>query len=268
MLNTVIFNPCLKSLDPLELVVLKGKEPGQRYLIPSGEHRYGRDTDNDIVMDHPTVSRKHGRISYLKNREVLFYDHDSKNGISQDGQVATEILLKVSQSIHIGNTCLKLVKVRKKRMLQVISICGMALFIGAFSLVTYMAASISPQKIPPKTVAKIVKPQTKFPTQTIVQQKVNVLNSQAIRAFASKHYKKAFMLWSQILRQQSDNPSAQEGLKKLEQVSKKLFEEALMIQAMNPHKTQELLQVVMDITTPTSAIHKQGKKLFYSTKDS
>ena len=45
------------------LIIHRGANRGERFLINSPETTIGRSSDNDVVLDDVTVSRKHAHIS-------------------------------------------------------------------------------------------------------------------------------------------------------------------------------------------------------------
>jgi DNA-binding winged helix-turn-helix (wHTH) protein len=60
---------------------------GGSAMLASGEHIIGREADATIVLDSPSVSRRHARICVANDR-VTFEDLGSKNGSSVGGRAA------------------------------------------------------------------------------------------------------------------------------------------------------------------------------------
>lgn len=61
------------------LVVLSGARVGSAYPLTKPEMIVGRDSSADIALAHPTVSRRHARVTVQADR-VLVEDLDSNNG--------------------------------------------------------------------------------------------------------------------------------------------------------------------------------------------
>ncbi len=58
---------------------LKKVEDGGSFLISTDEFHIGRDVESDLVLKHESVSRKHAKVVWRKNRHFL-YDTESSNG--------------------------------------------------------------------------------------------------------------------------------------------------------------------------------------------
>ena len=58
------------------------------FALQNGENLIGRDPDVHVVLDHPSVSRRHARVSVTPAR-VLLEDLNSRNGTFVDGRVIT-----------------------------------------------------------------------------------------------------------------------------------------------------------------------------------
>jgi DNA-binding winged helix-turn-helix (wHTH) protein len=58
------------------------------FALQTGESLIGRDPDVHVFLDHPSVSRRHARISITANRVVL-EDLNSRNGTCVDGRGIT-----------------------------------------------------------------------------------------------------------------------------------------------------------------------------------
>jgi S-DNA-T family DNA segregation ATPase FtsK/SpoIIIE len=67
------------------LKIVKGPVPGQTFAIERSQVVVGRDPTCDIVIDAPSVSRRHAQLTYQTG---WFYVQDlgSANGIVVDGK--------------------------------------------------------------------------------------------------------------------------------------------------------------------------------------
>jgi hypothetical protein len=61
----------------------------------------GRSRENDLVLDHPEVSRRHARIELADSRWVIF-DLGSTNGTWQNGAAVAEAVLAPGDQIAFG----------------------------------------------------------------------------------------------------------------------------------------------------------------------
>lgn len=60
----------------------------QAFALQNGDNLIGRDPDVHVFLDHPSVSRRHARLSLTAGRVVL-EDLNSRNGTSVDGRGIT-----------------------------------------------------------------------------------------------------------------------------------------------------------------------------------
>jgi len=72
-----------------ELLLVRGPESGRTYPLDEPVLTLGRDPRNDVVVDHPQVSRRHARIIRQSNAWVI-EDMDSTNGTFVNGTRVTE----------------------------------------------------------------------------------------------------------------------------------------------------------------------------------
>lgn len=63
----------------------------------------GRDSDNDIVLASPQVSRHHASIVHREGGEYMLFDHESTNGVWQDNRRVSSLRLQHGMSFRIGN---------------------------------------------------------------------------------------------------------------------------------------------------------------------
>ncbi len=70
--------------DSSRLVMTQGPEPGKTFTLDQEVLTVGRDPNNDIVINHPQVSRKHARVT-RRGDVVIIEDVGSTNGTFVNG---------------------------------------------------------------------------------------------------------------------------------------------------------------------------------------
>ena len=71
-----------------------------------GELSVGRTEGNDLVLNHPSVSRKHARIE-PRNDKIWIIDLKSTNGVKVNGNLVTESQINAGDKILIGSVQLE-----------------------------------------------------------------------------------------------------------------------------------------------------------------
>jgi len=74
--------------DP-KLVLIRGPQTGRTFPLDKHSLTLGRDPRNDVVIDHPQVSRRHACIARQSNAWVI-EDLESTNGTFVNGTLLTE----------------------------------------------------------------------------------------------------------------------------------------------------------------------------------
>ena len=72
--------------DPIRLVAEGGPFDGHIYDVPHGELGVGRAVDNEIVLDDPSLSRKHARVRRAGGGRIELEDLGSSNGTFVNGR--------------------------------------------------------------------------------------------------------------------------------------------------------------------------------------
>ena len=95
--------PVTPSLHPVRYVLADGARriPLDRPIIA-----LGRSLDNDVILDHPSVSRHHAQLRWRDDRYVL-YDLDSTGGTTVNGQPVRECPLQPGDVIALGGVSLR-----------------------------------------------------------------------------------------------------------------------------------------------------------------
>jgi diguanylate cyclase (GGDEF)-like protein len=92
------------------LVVIYTKEPtllGKRFVLEESPTRVGRGTDNHIVLDADSVSRRHVRFE-ARGKAWIVSDEGSTNGTyCNDEQVLREVVLRNGDRVKVGSTIFK-----------------------------------------------------------------------------------------------------------------------------------------------------------------
>ncbi len=83
------------------LVVLKGPNIGEVFLINKDDFNIGREPNSDIFLEDITVSRKHAKIEKINNLFKIT-DQGSLNGIYINGKLLDEKILENGDRIQIG----------------------------------------------------------------------------------------------------------------------------------------------------------------------
>ncbi|HAZ62745.1 MAG TPA: hypothetical protein DCZ72_03935 [Armatimonadetes bacterium] len=83
------------------LVVRRGPGAGNRWLV-RGTWTIGRTADNDLQLDHPTVSAHHARVS-VQDGELVVEDLGSANGTIVNGARLTQpTVVQQGARIQVG----------------------------------------------------------------------------------------------------------------------------------------------------------------------
>jgi adenylate cyclase len=72
-----------------------------------GDTSIGRTEGNDLILNHPSVSRKHARLE-ARNNKWWIVDLKSTNGVKVNGNLVSEAEVTPGDSIHIGSVQLEL----------------------------------------------------------------------------------------------------------------------------------------------------------------
>ena len=83
------------------LVVVKGPNIGEKFLMEKSGFQIGRAPESDIFLDDITVSRKHAMIEETGTNHRLL-DTGSLNGSYINGEIVEKAILKNGDRIRIG----------------------------------------------------------------------------------------------------------------------------------------------------------------------
>jgi pSer/pThr/pTyr-binding forkhead associated (FHA) protein len=91
------------------LVVVSAELKGQEFACIRTEMRIGRTDDNDIVIDHRSLSRTHAKIVREDNGEWRIMDMQSANGLTVNGESYAQASLNPGDVIELGHVKLRFV---------------------------------------------------------------------------------------------------------------------------------------------------------------
>lgn len=83
------------------LVVLNTPMAGRELELTKSSMVAGRTSDNDIAIDHSSISRRHAKFA-LRDGQVRVKDMDSKNGLKVNGEFWDEATLRDGDTIELG----------------------------------------------------------------------------------------------------------------------------------------------------------------------
>ena len=99
--------------DPLFILSLLNNElMSSSWQLSNKEYKIGRSSENNIILDDITVSRKHALIS-VSRENVRMIDNNSTNGIYINNVIKSNSELKSGDKIQIGKYLLLLTEVVK-----------------------------------------------------------------------------------------------------------------------------------------------------------
>lgn len=99
--TTVNFNLTDIPAGSAALIVVKGPQVGDAFVLSSDSNTIGRGEEADLILDDVTVSHKHAIIN-KQNDGWLIKDLDSLNGTYVNRNRVTEIALTGGEELQIG----------------------------------------------------------------------------------------------------------------------------------------------------------------------
>tara|TARA_B100001287_G_scaffold92523_1_gene77553 strand:+ start:344 stop:691 length:348 start_codon:yes stop_codon:yes gene_type:complete len=99
--------------EPLFLLSLLNNElMSSSWKLINKEYNIGRSSENSIILDDITVSRKHALL-LISKENIKIVDNNSTNGIYVNNEITSDSILKSGDKIQIGKYLLLLTKVMK-----------------------------------------------------------------------------------------------------------------------------------------------------------
>ncbi|MBN1207567.1 MAG: FHA domain-containing protein [Myxococcaceae bacterium] len=99
----------LEAEEAPRLVVVSSEFKGQEYACIRTEMRIGRTEDNDIVIDHRSLSRTHAKIVREDNGEWRIIDMQSANGMTVNGESYAQASLNHGDMVELGHVKLRFI---------------------------------------------------------------------------------------------------------------------------------------------------------------
>jgi len=84
------------------LVGISGKYRGEELVLDRSPIRLGRSDENDLQIEHPSISRRHLRL-HLENGMWKVMDAESRNGVRVNGETYAQIGLRHGDTLEIGH---------------------------------------------------------------------------------------------------------------------------------------------------------------------
>ncbi len=106
-----------------------------------------------------------------------------------------------------------------------------------------------------------------FPNLTQIPQ-IPQIHQQALEAFTSEKYGKAYKLWSRVTNSHPGHKEASLGLIQLEKTANRLYEQAVMLSLAHQAEARLLLKQILTFTHPSKSIHQNTKTLLRKWGDS
>ena len=99
--------------EPLFLLSLLNNElMSSSWKLMNKEYNIGRSSENSIILDDITVSRKHALL-LISKENIKIVDNNSTNGIYVNNEIISDSILKSGDKIQIGKYLLLLTEVMK-----------------------------------------------------------------------------------------------------------------------------------------------------------
>ena len=101
------------SEEPMYILSLLNNElMSSSWKLVNKDYSIGRSSENNIILDDITVSRKHALLS-VSNENIKIQDNNSTNGIYVNNEIKNDCIIKSGDEIQIGKYLLLLTEVVK-----------------------------------------------------------------------------------------------------------------------------------------------------------
>ncbi|HVG60469.1 MAG TPA: FHA domain-containing protein [Hyalangium sp.] len=153
----------LEAEEAPRLVVTSSELKGQEYACIRTEMKIGRTDDNDIVIDHRSLSRTHAKIVREDNGEWRILDMQSANGLTVNGETYAQSALNSGDIIELGHVKLRFIAAGeppgalssggRQKLMMVLALVVLVLVGGAAAFFVFKPGPGTPGPVdqPPQT---------------------------------------------------------------------------------------------------------------------
>lgn len=99
----------IEPADAPRLVVMNTDFAGKDFACTRSEMRIGRTDDNDVALDHRSLSRTHCKLVREDNGEWRVIDMQSANGLMVNGEPYAQVTLRPGDVLELGHVKFKFV---------------------------------------------------------------------------------------------------------------------------------------------------------------
>ncbi|HEY8209753.1 MAG TPA: FHA domain-containing protein, partial [Myxococcaceae bacterium] len=97
----------IDATEAPRLCVLNTELAGREFALVRTEIRVGRTEDNDVAVDHRSLSRLHAKVVREDSGEWRILDMESANGVSVNGERYAQVSLRSGDVIELGHVKMK-----------------------------------------------------------------------------------------------------------------------------------------------------------------
>jgi len=97
----------IDATEAPRLCVLNTELAGREFALVRTEIRIGRTEDNDVAVDHRSLSRLHAKVVREETGEWRILDMESANGVSVNGERYAQVSLRSGDTIELGHVKMK-----------------------------------------------------------------------------------------------------------------------------------------------------------------
>src|SRR3954471_18290200 len=97
----------LDATEAPRLCILNTELAGREFALVRTEIRIGRTEDNDVAVDHRSLSRLHAKVVREESGEWRILDMESANGVSVNGERYAQVSLRSGDVIELGHVKMK-----------------------------------------------------------------------------------------------------------------------------------------------------------------
>ncbi|HZN92155.1 MAG TPA: FHA domain-containing protein, partial [Myxococcales bacterium] len=97
----------IDATEAPRLCILNTDLAGREYALVRTEIRIGRTEDNDVAVDHRSLSRLHAKVVREDSGEWRILDMESANGVAVNGERYAQVSLRSGDVIELGHVKMK-----------------------------------------------------------------------------------------------------------------------------------------------------------------